>query len=810
MALPVAQPQQEGQVRVEAIDIVGGGEREAEIRSAIQQEVGQPLSADAVKRSQEWLWKYQRVRVERVEQVEGSTPNQIRLVFHVEPLDTWRRAFFVGNEEFERNELELWAGLVGQPLDSFRANLVKESLERHYREEGFAHATVTVEPGENDEVIFRIEEGPEVTIERIRFVGNEAIDSGAWYTPGLDLYGALKNGTGGIFSGAPYNPLKIQEDAQALAELYRDYGYLEVQVSTEVSFYGGDEDSAEVTYTVMEGPLYYVRNVSLQSASGEPLRYSEELLRGEMKLLEGDPYEKARVTRDRLALQAFYGNLGHPTTARVTTIPGVKPSTFLSVGGTRRNQQADVQLDQVEPLIDLVFVIEEGTARRLRDVVVRGNSRTQDRVPRREIENEPGDLVSEEDAMRSLRRLIGLGYFTDELRNPFVNWYWQDFGDDDMVDLVFEITDLGSNNRLRFGGSWNSDNGPALLIDLTKTNFDITDTPDHWSSAFTEVWNGSAFTGAGQSLGLSIRPGTIFSSYSLSFTEPDLLKEHINRLSFSAVASKSLRLFSTHDEEREIVGFTLGRRFGRYFTLFAGPEAQVINIDDIDPGAPADLLALQGNSRPRTFTLGGRFNTVEDPFAPVDGEKFGLSFGQTGGFMGGDWDYLKATLTAEKYFPLWQDGLRRHWVLSTSGRMRRAWTSGRLNSLPYPEKFFVGGQSNVRGFQYRGIGEDVNGFARGGDASWDASVELRFPLVSTRQRGMVDEFEMVRGGIFIDAGTFGDDFGTMDPIRISTGVAMRIRFPALPTAPLSLDFGWPLKSEDGDDTRVFSFTIGNF
>jgi outer membrane protein insertion porin family len=187
-----------------------------------------------------------------------------------------------------------------------------------------------------------------------------------------------------------------------------------------------------------------------------------------------------------------------------------------------------------------------------------------------------------------------------------------------------------------------------------------------------------------------------------------------------------------------------------------------------------------------------------------------MSVGQSGRFMGGDWDFLKATVSGEKYFPLYEDSLRRNWVLSTSGRVRRAWVSGDLDALPYPEKFFVGGQNDVRGFQYRGVGEDARGFARGGDAAWNASVELRFPVVSTRQRGLVDEFEMVRGGIFVDAGTFGPDFGDLDPVRVSTGVALRIRFPALPTAPLSLDFGWPLKSEDGDDTRVFSFTIGNF
>ena len=794
---------------VEQILIDGAPGREAEIVGSIQQQIGAPLNPVGLTRSQQWLWKYKRVRVDSIEEQPGSTPNAVILVFHVTPLSTWRRAAFMGNVEFERGELELWGGLFGQSLDSSSVEVIRNRLMDRYHQEGYAHVVITPEQGEEDEMVFHIEEGPEVTIEKVNFVGNNAITGGVWFTPGLDIYENLKGSTGGLFGGASYNPSQIQEDANAIATLYRDYGYLEVVVTSEVFFEGSGESEAVVTYTIVEGPLYTVRNIEIRSGDGAELRFTKEELAALLELKPGDPFEKARIDRDRVSLQKHYSGKGYPSSARVHRAAGSNGS-FLSVGGSTPGSPVDSLIDSQEPVVDLAFLIVEGKPRRLRDVVIRGNRRTQDRVIRRDIQAEPGQVVTEEDAVRSYRRLSGLGYFRDENRQPYVNWFWQDIGDPELLDLVFEVKDIGSNNRLRFGGSWNSDNGPALLIDLTKSNFDISDTPSSFGSTLAEIWNGTAFTGAGQALNLSLRPGTVFSSYALSFTEPDLLGEHYDRLSLNVTGRKNLRLFPTHDEERTQFGFTLGRRFGRYFTVFAGPETQKIGLDDIDLGAPTGLSDFAGDNRVNTLTIGARYNTVEDSFSPVDGLNYAFFLNQSGRFMGGDWDYLKATLRTENYFPVWEDSLGRPWTFGVSGRLRKAWVSDELGSLPYSEKFYLGGQSSIRGFNFRGVGEDSSGFASGGDVSWDASAELRFPLVSNRQRGLVEEYEMVRGGLFIDAGSFGSDFGDLISTRASVGLALRMRFAALPTAPLSLDFAWPLASEDGDDTRVFSFTIGNF
>jgi outer membrane protein insertion porin family len=742
---------------------------------------------------------------------EGATSDAVILTLRVEVMPSWRRAVFTGYDVYDREELEMWAGLVGQPVDRGAVSTIIQRIEERYHEDGYAKVKIEADYRyDDDEVRFVITEGPKVTVSELEFIGNESIVGGNWWTLGLDIRESLNNKPGALFlSDSAYSEARLREDENGILKLYADYGFLEAQVSHEVEYIA--EDEVKVSYFIEEGPLYRVRSVSIVSSSGEELRFPIEELQGEIGLKAGDPYELARIRSDVFALQKFYGARGYPSSARVKAERLRFQADYFRIQDplTRRTGPV-ITIDEDEALVDVRFEVHEGLPKRVRDIVIRGNARTEDRVVRREVQTEPGDLAIEEDALRTYRRLIGLGYFRDRNRVPYVAWHWQDIGDQELVDLVFEVKDESTNNRLRFGGSFSSENGPAILIELQKQNFDLTDLPTSWGGALGQIWDGSAFTGAGQSLNLSLQPGSRYSTYSLAFTEPDLLREHIDRLSLTVFGRKTVRLLSTYEEERNNAGFRVGRRFGRYFTVFAGPEWGAVKVSDVDPLAPQDLIDQEGKNDLNTFTAGVRFNTVEDPFSPVDGGDLGLTLAQTGGFMGGTWDFIKGEVRMSNYLPLWQDSRGRHWVLATRGRASQAWVGDDMSSLPYTERFYIGGHSTVRGFQYRGIGEDANGFANGGDVSWTGSVEVRFPVLSSRQRGQLDEFEMIRGGLFLDMGSYGQEWDLLTPTRASVGFGIRMRFPAMPTAPLSLDFGWPIRSVDGDDERVFSFTFGNF
>ena len=523
----------------------------------------------------------------------------------------------------------------------------------------------------------------------------------------------------------------------------------------------------------------------------------------------GQFYSSTRLAKSAFDIQTEYGEYGHPSMRKVVA-SGDKADNYFWIGGKNGAGDPDVLFDIEEPVVDVVFTIQEGKAFRLRDVVLRGHLGTQDRIVRRQVELQPGDEAREDLVNRSWRRLNGLGYFKDANNNPAVDWHWQQVdGRHDLMDLVFDVQDKGLMNNFRFGGAWNSETGPALMINLTKSNVDMFDGSDSFTTVFTDLQDGMAFHGAGQSLRVSAQPGRRYSSYSTSFTEPDLLGEHIDRLGLNISTSKNLRYQRSHEEERTFSGFTLSRRFGRDFSVFGGPTFGRVVLGDIEPSAPNAVTDFKGSNSYTTLMFGARRNTVLDPFSPVDGSMVSMNVAQTGGFLGGDWSFTKSSLKMAKHFDLWEDAESHRWVLSLKGAAQKAWLQGDMAILPYSESFFQGGYRTLRGFAFRGTNRDANGFALPGSAAWNASIELGFPLFATRSRQSVSMLENMRGSAFVDFGALGSDFGEMTATRVSAGVALQVRMPFMAQLPISLIFAKPLRLEDNDQTATFQLQMGS-
>ena len=690
-----------------------------------------------------------------------------------------------------------------------------EELEAFYRREGYYFVEVVPEVDRaRSQLTLRIEEGPKVRVGDIEFVGNEEFADWTFLGVGTDLAGELELGDGFLFfPGSAYDEEAVQRDLVAIEQLYRDYGYLEARARLESKEFYGENSRVALTFHVYEGPRYHVREVHFRPAgAAEGLQVSEEELLDVVGLAPGQPLERARIAADGNALRRFYGARGHPAGSPRQSRA---PESFFAfnppdASGARRSGEPELVFDVENHLVDVIYVLQEGRPMRVRDVVIQGNTSTQDRVIRREISLEPGDPADGEQAVRSWRRLIGLTYFQDpDTRAPFVDWEFQETEREGWVDLRFEVAE-GQTGRLLFGGGINTNTGPFLSATILKENFDLGDPPSSAGDAFSEVLEGTAFTGAGQSLRLFLAPGLDFSQYTLSFTEPDLFGDHIDRVFLNTRGFKTFFFLDTHEEVRTGGSIRLGRRFGRFTSLYLQPESQRVEIQDVDAGAPPIVLETEGRNRLNAITLGFSFNTVEDPFSPVDGGSIGVEHRRAGGIMGGEWDFEQTTVSGARYFELWEDSLDRPWVLALEGRVGIARETGDLSTVPYSERFFLGGQNSLRGFDFRGVGPRSTGFPLGGEAFWSAATEIRFPLLSQRVRGNVQEVEYIRGAVFMDWGSLGDSLGAVGPTRISAGVGLRIRIPFLPQMPLALDFGWPVQKEPLDDARVFSFTFGNF
>ncbi len=792
---------------VQEIRIIGAGAREAAVRAALRTKVGEALNPRTLHRDEEFLWNPMRIRVERVTTTDLE-PGKVRLNMYVVPVEALSRVIFVGNEEFKRDELLTAAGLDGvQSIAVDRIPRLIGDLEAFYRSKGYRFAKIETESDpQKDELRVRIEEGPLVRVGDIQYTGNEAFPASSFFGVGTSLNSTIESGDGWfIFPGTPYVDETVRRDLHAIQDLYHEFGYLDARVSlAQEEFYRSDRSRVRLVFAIEEGPLYHVRSVRVEGYQGAQLAYPAERLEKELKLQPGQPFERARIAVDEAALRKFYGERGHP--AYVAGRPDSKG--FFRFNPP--NGDPKLVVDPDHALVDVIYEVREGHRMRIRDVLVTGNSQTQDRVVRREISLEPGDLADADQAMRSWRRLIGLNYFQDpETRQPFVDWRFLETDRPDWVDLQFEVAE-GQTGRMLFGGGLNTNTGPFLSISLQKDNFDLSDTPSSLGKAWSEILDGQAFTGGGQKLRLFLAPGTSFSTYSLDFLEPDLFQDHIDRISFDLRLFKTFFFLSTHEERRSGASVTLGRNFGRFFSLWARPETQRVTLANPVAGAPLLVTEIAGSNTETGVTLGATYNTVEDPFSPVDGGSVRLSYRTVGGLLGGDWNFHQTDLSFSKYYPVWEDSLDRPWVLALQGRVRHSRETGSLSGVPYTERFFLGGFGSLRGFDFRGVGPRTGLYPLGGEASWNSTMEIRFPLFSSKVRGSVAEAEYVRGAFWLDAGGLGDQFSALGATRVAAGFGIRVRIPFLPQMPLALDFGWPVSSQPFDDEKVFSFNFGTF
>ncbi|MDP7245555.1 MAG: BamA/TamA family outer membrane protein [Planctomycetota bacterium] len=805
--IPIFPTQEQARV-IEIVEvlILGAGDKEEAIRAALRMRPGVELTPEILRRDQEFLWKRMRVRLLKVEKerlVEGG----LRLHLTVETTSAMRRVLFEGNLEMDRDLLLVAAGISSaQSVDIARIPSLAEDLAAYYRGEGYLHVSVQPQVYEEaGQLVFLIDEGPLVKVGSIEFVGNEAFPARSFLGVGESLTSNMEGGTGTFITpGSTFTEGMFERDIVAIEELYRDYGYLDVEVSTgEVSF-SEDLSRAHIQIGVNEGAQYRVRSLSFQNDLGGPLEYSDEELLGVVGLRPGQVYEKARVKADESALRRFYGIKGHPSSRRSVG----RSDVFFSFSPP--NGEPLQYPDPETAEVDVTYLIREGQKMRIRDVLVAGNTRTKDRVIRRMISLEPGDLADGSEAVRSWRRVLGTNWFQDpETRQPFVDWRFIEADRPGWVDLRYEVAE-GQTGRALFGGGFNSNTGAFLSVQFQKENFDIAKTPTSWGTAVQEILNGDAFTGAGQTLRAFVAPGREFSTYSLDFTEPDLFLDHIDRVSLNIKGFETFHYLRTHQERRTAGSFRLGRHFGRHFSIWAGPEMGRVNLSNPDPGAPTLIEDIVGTHILNSVSAGLSYNSIDNPFSPVDGFKVRLSHKFAGGSLGGDWEFQSTDARVEKYFPLGYDRLDRPFIAALIGRVRFANETGDLGVLPYTERFFLGGQGTLRGFDFRGAGPRESGFPLGGEAAWNASLEVRAPLLSSRVRDSVDEVEYARGALWVDAGALGDGLNDFDSTRIAAGVGVRIRLPMMPQMPLSLDFGWPIKSESFDDTSVFTFSLGNF
>lgn len=717
------------------------------VRSRLSVQAGSPLdpaavNADVRRLLESRLFADVTVRVEPLE-------DGVRLVYVVRR--RWTLAEPVRVEGARRlSEKKVREAFGLQPDTPFDETVLcarAESVRQAYREARRPEATVTWRVEELDpegglaRVVLLVQEGPRCRLKGLTFTGNR-------HVPIRDL-------EKGMGQRSPWNPLrwivpqrydeeKLQEGREAVLALYRNRGFLDVEVSEpEVAI--GPRGQRWVTFDVHEGPAYRVGTVMLRGVTLFP----EAEIRRLIRVRSGEPASAELFRASETAIEDFYGSRGYVDTRVGTTLEPFPD----------------------EGCVNLIFTVTEGTLTTIGGILIRGNTRTKDKVIRRELLVYPGDVLDEVRARRSERRVANLGFF-DSVRRRTV-----ETDDPHCRDLVFEVEEKRTG-QLMLGAGFSSIDRIMGYTELSQGNFNLLGPP---------------FTGGGQKLRLRAQFGSRRKDYELSFVEPWFLDR---QLSLGVDMYRNESDYDDYDVRRTGVGVTLGRPlFGpnRVELRYGLERSQVDEPDDTNVYYYADAtldpyrFVRHEDRLDSSLTLTIIHDTRDTAFFPTRGNRTSLFGTLTGGPLGGDTDLYRLGCRWSQYLPLWF----RH-VLSLKARYEVVDAYGDLEDVPLAERLFVGGGRTIRGFDYRDVGPKVTptpgaqtGPYRpvGGQSLAVANVEYTVPLGTK-----------IRLAAFYDVGNVWREPYEWDRHNLAAGAGIGLRF-NIPGFPIRIDRAWVVRRD---------------
>jgi outer membrane protein assembly factor BamA len=751
---------------VEEIKILGNTQvSTAVILNVVRTRVGDPF--DPVTAEEDLQRIYSLRKFANVKAYGERTATGVIVVFEVTEQKQLREVAFKGNRKIDTDTLRDTIDVYeGEAIDAFRISIARTAIESLYRSRNFPYAHVGVDSdllSQQGRLVFNIVEGPNVRVRKVDFVGNESFSDDRLKDQVSTKYWIW------IFRPGTLDPDALDDDVAALRRYYQQKGFFDARVGRKVTE-SPDQTEVKVTFLIEEGPRYRVGHVTFRGNTS----VSETALRKAIKLTTGEFFEGDLVRRDIREIVRAYSPFGF------IYQPGSNNPEYLRIGSPQAPFGISTVFQPETARVDLVYDIAEGRPFKLGRVLVKGNTRTQDKVILREMRVRPGEKYDSAEINDAIDRLRGTPYFAGVSVTPI--------GEDPNIrDLLVEVTEARTAS-FGVGAGVNSNGGVGGNITYEQRNFDLT----NWPESFGDIVTDRAFVGAGQNLRISVEPGTEASNASIRFTEPWIFDLPY---SFTGEAYWRDRIREDWDETRAGGRATFGKRFDLTHSgsiTLRGEDVRVHEIEDPIFRAP-EILDFEGHTTLTSGLLQFRRDTTNrgpllyrGTVATVGWESYGIFAGPT---------FQKFTGSFDWYIPIYEDLLDRRTVLSVRGDTGFIWG----DQAPFFEKFYAGGIGTIRGFDFRGIsprsGPDEDRV--GGDFSLTGSAELSFPLAGDNLRGVV----------FADAGTVEEDV-EIRTIRSSIGFGFRLILPIFGQAPLALDFALPLTKDDQDDTQWFSFSFG--
>ncbi len=703
--------------------------QEAVILSRVQTRIGSPFNPSQLSddlRAIFALGFFDDVQA-KVDDFEGGV--KVTLVVMERPFV--RDVEFAGNKKIPTNELQdqidIKLGSVYNPVEVRKA---QEKLLDHYEQAGYFEVKVTPETerlsGGDVKVLFNIDEGRRITIDRIVINGNQGLTASqikkAMATQEREYF--ILRGT--------LQRQKLDQDVERILSLYNDHGYIQARVEGYDVAVDREKARVTVTFAVVEGPQYRVDQIRIQGVTLFP----EEELRRLIRLKPGDVYSRTKLRESVGAIADLYSSIGR---AAVDVIPRSEPVPAAAT-------------------VNLTFEIVEGPEVYVERINISGNTRSQDKILRREIPMAEGDLFTLQKLQRARQRLINLGYFEtveastapgSDRNRIIVN-----------INVVERPTGIFS-----VGGGFSSVDNLIGTIDLAQRNF----------------------LGRGWEATLRIRIGGSTQQGILSFTEPWLFDRP---LSAGFDLFNLRRVFDEYDYDSLGGGLRLSHPFAEYWRWHTGYRLTRDEVSDVVEGASAELQAEEGVRVTSQVSGAVTRDSRDNILTPSRGGHTSLTLEVAG--LGGDSQFVKTIAFTTYFQPIWFNH-----ILSGRIEVGAGWGWGG-EDFPLFERFYLGGPNTFRGVKFRRISPvDETGTRIGGTSELLGNVEYIIPLPFG-----------FRVAAFFDIGNvygFGTSF---DPTDTREAVGAGVRW-ASPFGPIRIDYGVLLDRREGEDFGALHFSVGS-
>lgn len=615
------------------------------------------------------------------------------------------------------------------------------------------------------QVSFTIDDGPKSYVKEIVFSGNGVFSDGK-------LRGAMKKikqrgfwNLSWIGDKSTYTEEKWSGEQERVRDFYLDRGYVTATVGQPTVTYSDGKAGffkrrpvkwMRLDIPVTEGEQYRVGEIKFEGLTV----FKEAGIRPLFRLETGDVYREARIKKAYEKLRDIYGTQGY----------------FQWTALTKRTP------DPARKVVDLVISMDEDKRYYVGRIRFSGNDTTRDKVIRREVYMNEGDVFNTEALKLSIRRINQLGYFKpvegapDLTQSPLGN---------DKLDVTFKVAEQ-NRNQFTFGGGVSGLEGTFINGSFATANF----------------------LGLGETLSLSAQTGARTRNFQISVSEPyfldrpitagfDVFKRRIRYQSFGS--------FTGFTQESTGASVTSGFAVGRFTRMFLSYGYEVIKIEGLTSGTQTTTPGQGPIFNPFVFSSANNrtesrlspsfvHNTTDSPFAPHSGVKYTGTFTFTGGPLGGSVNYVRPSLEAIWYIPHTR---RTALGLRADGAMIIPF--GDTNVLPYYQRYFLGGETQIRGYRYRSVGPiDSSGRALGGNKYVVFNAEY-----------YVDVVGPLRFLLFFDAGQAfleGDSI-SLKSFRTSTGAELRFFMPVI-NVPFRLIYAINPNRDPFQPKSAFRFAVG--